>query len=59
MTEGAIKIAIVGDSRTEGFEPDLNGDPWPIQLAHFFEDNKNIDVVDLSKGMTKLTDPKR
>jgi hypothetical protein len=37
----------------------LNGDPWPIQLAHFFEDNKNIDVVDLSKGMTKLTDPKR
>jgi hypothetical protein len=56
--EGAIKIAIIGDSITEGYQRKFNGDPWPEQLANFFGDNKNIDVVDLSKSMTRITEPK-
>jgi hypothetical protein len=36
LTEGAIKIAIVGDSLAEGLDPDLNGAPWPVQLGDFF-----------------------
>lgn len=59
FTKGAVRIAIVGDSLAEGLDPDLNGAPWPNQLGNFFEDNKNIDIVDLSKGMTRMTDPKR
>jgi len=57
--EGAVRIAIVGDSLGEGLDPDLNGVQWPVQLGDFFEDNQNIDIVDLTKGMTLMTDPKR
>ena len=62
LTQGALKIAIIGDSRAS-CEQDFyaNGHYWPRQLSNFFIEKgweDKIDLINYSKGRVRITDPK-